>query len=353
MKVIAYYLPQFHEILENNKWWGDNFTEWTNVKKAKPLFKDHYQPRVPLEGYYDLLDQKTMLHQAELMNKYNIYGMAFYHYWFNGKLLLEKPAENLLKWKNIKMNFMFFWANHNWVRSWNGSSEILQEQEYGGYEDWKKHFDYMLPFFKDDRYLKKNNKPMVGVYFSNKVPNFDEMLSFWNELARENGFDGLYIIENVFKKNYVSPYKNVNALVLRQPNMAQIKYTKIYGLSKRIARLQPLFINCYPLRLDYETIKKNELSLSRSFKTEKDLILGDFVGWDNTSRHGKRGSVIVGQTPEIFSHYFRELVKLCKSRKIDFLFINAWNEWCEGMYLEPDSRDKYKYLEAIKQSEEL
>lgn len=352
MKIIAYYLPQYHVIKENNEWWGDNFTEWSNVKKGKPLFHGHAQPKIPLEGYYDLMEKQTMMRQSYLMNEYGIYGMAFYHYWFNGKTLLEKPAENLLSWKDVPMNFMFFWANHNWNRSWNGSTEVLQKQTYGGITDWIKHFEYMLPFFKDERYLKQNNKPMIGIYLSNEIPELDAMLDCWNELARKNGFDGVYAIESVFKKKYSSTYKNVNALVLRQPNMAQMKYVKFYNLSKKLPKLQRFMPNCYPLKLDYAAVKEEQLKISKKFKTDKDLILGDFVGWDNTARHGRRGYIIKGQTPKLFARYFERMVNICSDRMVDYLFINAWNEWGEGMYLEPDYNDGFKYLESLKQERE-
>jgi len=150
MKFFAFFFLQFHEIPENNKWWGDGFTEWVNVKSAKQLYKGHVQPKHPRGGhYYNLLEKDTVVKQTSLMKNYNVSGMIYYHYYFKGKLLLEKPAENLLKWKDIKQPFFFCWANHNWFRTWSGEKTLLIKQEYGTEADWEKHFQYLLPFFKD------------------------------------------------------------------------------------------------------------------------------------------------------------------------------------------------------------
>ena len=348
MKVIAYYLPQFHEIPENNEWWGKGFTEWNNVKKGEALFKNHNQPRVPLEGYYNLMDKEVMIHQAELANTYGIYGMAFYHYWFEGKMLLEKPAENLLQWKDIPMNFMFFWANHDWFRSWEGKKTMLQKQTYGGEEDWKQHFDYMLPFFKDERYMRIKGKPAIGIYMISAIPNFDEMIKYWNKLAVDNELGGLYVIESFTHHNYVPSSKSVDAITIREPNVSMHHQSRFYSRSKAYPALQRFIPGCYPGKFSYERTKRDALDFASNFRYDGDIILGDFVGWDNTCRHKRRGSVLIGQTPEIFGQYLHKMKELAEQRNIEFLFLNAWNEWCEGMYLEPDTVSEYAYLEAIK-----
>ena len=165
MKIIAFYLPQFHEIPENNKWWGKGFTEWVNVKKARPLFENHNQPRVPLnKNYYNLLDEKTQKEQVKLANDYGLYGFCFYHYWFDGKLLLEKPVEKFLENKSLDTHFCICWANEHWTNAWaNKEAKVLIEQKYGNKKEWKEHFDYLLNFFKDDRYIKENNKPLLVI----------------------------------------------------------------------------------------------------------------------------------------------------------------------------------------------
>ena len=157
IKVVAFYLPQFHTIPENDEWWGKGFTEWVNVKKAKPIFKGHRQPRVPLnDNYYDLSQTETIRWQADLANKYGVYGFCFYHYWFDGKLLLEKPAELLLEHKDIPLRFCFSWANEPWARTWDGKQhQILMPQSYGEKKDWQRHFDYLLPFLKIAATLKR------------------------------------------------------------------------------------------------------------------------------------------------------------------------------------------------------
>ncbi len=354
MKMIAYYLPQFHEIPENDEWWGKGFTEWTNVKKGIPLYNGHNQPRVPLEGYYSLNNKETMQRQAELANKYGISGMAFYHYWFNGKLLLEKPVSNLLRWADIPMNYMFVWANHSWIRSWEGKSTILMEQQYGGETDWKNHFEYFLPFFKDDRYIKINGKPALMLYNPSGIPNLDEMIEFWNQLAVANGLNGIYVIESIGDSEEKPHAKLSNAAALRAPNIATkdlLKF-KIFYRIKKHPNLQKLIPGCYPCKYSYKSAQKNLIKISKFYDCDKDIIFGEYVGWDNTCRHGKRGSVAMGVSPKMFEKFLSDICTIANDRGSDYLFINAWNEWAEGMYLEPDKTDYYGYLEAVKNASE-
>ena len=177
MKIIAFYLPQFHNIPENDEWWGDGFTEWTNVKKAKPLYEGHMQPRVPLGGnYYNLLDDNVKIWQADLAKKYGVYGFCYYHYWFNGKMLLEKPMEQMLANKEVDIPFCICWANEPWTKAWVGDErKLLIAQEYGQEEEWKQHFMYLLPFFKDERYITKNGKPLFVFYRPDIVPCMKEI----------------------------------------------------------------------------------------------------------------------------------------------------------------------------------
>ena len=193
MKIIAFYLPQFHAIPENDKWWGKGFTEWINVKKATPLFNGHYQPRVPLnKNYYNLLDGGTMAWQVELAKHYGIYGFCFYHYWFNGHLLLEKPVENYLNNHELNLPFCICWANEHWTNGWvSKENKILIAQKYGGVAEWKKHFYYLLDFIKDPRYIKLDNKPLVIIYRPELIDSRNEMLDCWQELAINEGLSGL------------------------------------------------------------------------------------------------------------------------------------------------------------------
>ena len=193
MKIIAFYLPQFHTIPENDKWWGKGFTEWVNVKNAKPLFEGHCQPRVPLgNNYYDLLDIKTIEWQSELAEKYGIYGFCFYHYWFNGRMLLEKPIEMYRNDKNCRTHYCICWANEDWTNQWTTEKpKTFIKQTYGGRDEWKQHFDYFLPYFKDDRYIRIDNKPLLVFYSPEKIKDLPDIIDLWDDMAKENGFKGI------------------------------------------------------------------------------------------------------------------------------------------------------------------
>ena len=183
-KIIAFYLPQYHAIPENDQWWGKGFTEWTNVKKAKPLFEGHDQPRIPLNhNYYNLLDDNTKIWQANLAKKYGVYGFCYYHYWFKGgKKLLEKPAEQMLSNKSIDLPFCFCWANENWTRNWDGGNrEIMVEQDYGNKDDWECHFQYLLQFFKDKRYITVDGKPLFIIYKPDLIIDIYEMVKYFRQ----------------------------------------------------------------------------------------------------------------------------------------------------------------------------
>lgn len=348
MRKIAYYLPQFHRVKENDEWWGEGFTEWTNVRKASCLFENHYQPHIPLDdNYYSLDEKKTVEWQTKLANDYGVYGFAYYHYWFEGRLLLEKPVENLLKWKDINQKYFFFWANHDWIKSVEGKQEILMKQNYGDVKDWDKHYNYFLPYFKDDRYIKVDNKPVVGIYILKNIPNVKEMINYWNKKAISDGFNGVYIIEstNVIDSTLIDFNSGSDALVLRQPNAAADKMTKWYARIRKHPKIQQMIKKFYPYKVPYGRICKEVIRTSKQFKPEKKVYYGVFCGWDNTSRHSSRGWVATDINAKDFRETIVELEKLGETE--DFLFINAWNEWAEGMHLEPDKKNKYTFLQAI------
>ena len=190
MKIIAFYLPQFHNIPENDEWWGDGFTEWVNVKKSKPLYEGHYQPRIPLNNnYYNLLDDDVKKWQVDLAKKYGVYGFCYYHYWFSGHMLLEKPMEQMLMNKEIDLPFCICWANEPWTKAWVGDAKkVLIPQNYGREKEWKEHFDYLLPFLRDPRYITVGDKPLLVLYRPEIVGCLNEMLDYWNKLAIESGF---------------------------------------------------------------------------------------------------------------------------------------------------------------------
>ncbi len=365
MKIITFYLPQFHEIPENNEWWGKGFTEWVNVKKAQPLFDGHYQPRIPKDkNYYNLLDKKTIKWQAEIAKKYGIYGFCFYHYWFDGHMLLEKPIEIFLQNKDIDINYCISWANEDWTNAWaNNSNKTLISQNYGSKKEWINHFDYFLRFFKDDRYIKINNKPLLIIYRPELIGCLNEMLDTWNELAIENGFDGItfayqhfnygnmknkddsrfsYQIE--YQPSYAMKESENNRLLLflkRIKNKIDVFSQKIFHKSIQVSTLKNNL-----KKYDYDELWNN--ILKRNPENEKN-VPGAFVGWDNTPRKNNRGSVVVNNTPSKFENYMVKQINNAKDKyHKDFIFMFAWNEWAEGGYLEPDEKYNYEYLQAIK-----
>ncbi len=368
--IFAFYLPQFHAIPENDKAWGAGFTEWTNVRKAEPLFEGHYQPRVPKIGYYNLLDPGVMREQAKLAKKYGITAFCYYHYWFkNGKKLLEKPVEAMLRDKDVDIPFIFCWANENWSKRWDGgNSEIICKQDYGGEADWTKHFDYLLAFFRDERYLKVDNKPILIIYKPDEIPHLREMVLFFRNKAKENGFDGLYIGLQYYCPEFViGPKKkreifdfsvnyepihaftrpvgesNFKTLFKRNLRLKMPKFYAWLGRRKRALQKRGSTLRVY----EYETLADD--SLKNALRLPPNVAFGAFCGWDNTPRN-KNGAVIKGADPILFGSYLSRLMAINhdKNRPLRWVFVNAWNEWGEGAYLEPDTKFGEGYLEAIR-----
>ena len=340
-KIIAFYLPQFHQIPENDKWWGEGFTEWVNVKNAKPLFDGHYQPRVPLNNnYYDLSKPDILKWQASIARKYGIYGFCFYHYWFYEKPLLEKPLLNFLNDKTIDINFCFCWANESWTNAWSSSDRtVIMEQKYGDINEWKRHFDFMLPFFKDSRYIKEGNTPLLVIYRPYLYKNMIRLLDYWKELAIENGFDGLKIASQRFeepeKEKDIFEYLDYH--IEYQPDydkchlsredtvFSRIKGSvKQYLLDRFNIDLHIYKKNRRPLIFSYDEMWQN-IILSKPISDR--AIAGAFVDWDNTPRHGNRGSCFKDASPERFGKYFAEqLNHVSEDYNNDYLFMFAWNE---------------------------
>lgn len=356
MKLISYYLPQFHRVKENDEWWGEGFTEWTNVKSAVPYFENHNQPRVPLnDNYYDLTSAETLEWQASLAKEYGLYGFCFYHYWMgDGKQLLEKPAEILLENDSIPMNFLFSWANHNWLRTWATKEKtLLMEVNYGDREEWRKHFEYLLPFFKDERYIRKNNKPIFSIYDPLAIPNGSEMLKFWQELAIENGLDGIYFVfqNNNFHTHPEDKLKSeFECGIEYQPGRVFDKMNKsAAGKTKRLMNVvsDKLNINSFNMKLTYDYDKVWQ-EIIDSAPLSDGAIPGGFVDWDDSPRRKNRGSVTLGVSPNKFKKYLSLQIKNARENyNQDLLFLFAWNEWGESGYLEPDTNNKFEMLEAV------
>ncbi|MBQ8040147.1 MAG: glycoside hydrolase family 99-like domain-containing protein, partial [Lachnospiraceae bacterium] len=351
MKILAMYLPQFHRIPENDVWWGAGFTDWVSAQNAVSLYNGHYQPHVPLgNNYYDLSEKSTMEWQTELMKQYGVDGMCIYHYWFkDGRRILEKPAENLLQWKDIAMPFCFCWANESWARSWskyknanawinetqadeNGKqgNGMLLEQSYGTEKQWKEHFDYLLPFFLDERYIRVDEKPVIVIYKSADVTCLKDMLDYWKQLAMDAGLRGIYVIGA--QCNMQSRFV-VDGELLHEPGYSCRKFENVGN----------------PRVIDYESLWEQLLKSKGVGKT----YYGGFVGYDDTPRRGQNGMVIQGTNSQSFEKFFTQLIRKNKICGNELVFVNAWNEWGEGMHLEPDEKYGYAFLEAVKNAKKL
>lgn len=351
-KILALYLPQFHETPENNEWWGPGFTEWTNTRKAVPLYRGHYQPRTPLhQNYYDLADVQVMKWHAETANKYGIHGFCYYHYWFGGKQMLHKPLLQMLDEPGVNIPFCLSWANDSWNRAWDGEEkQILVQQKYGSRKEWLEHLDYLLPFFKDERYIKEDNKPLFFIYRAVGFEKMNEMFSLWNEELKKNGFNGLYLVETL-NSFQTEPFCAISKAVFNFEPMYSLRRS-VSLVNKIKGRLRRLQFNKQLLTKDnYSRIWKNILRFAHQHPPhDKEVLLGAFVDWDNTARKGKAGLVVEGASPEKFKHYLSDLLDIAQKTKKKYLLINAWNEWAEGCYLEADEKFGYKYLEAVKAS---
>ena len=371
MKVIPVYLPQFHTIPENDEWWGKGFTEWVNVKDAKPLFEGHNQPRKPLNGnYYDLSNIEVLKWQCKLAKKYGIYGFCMYHYWFNGHLLLEKPMEMLLAHPEIDINYCISWANHDWTDAWKASDrapKVLIAHNFDDEQDWVRHFNYMLPFFKDPRYMSYDNKPFMVIYVPNLIRKLEKMLTLWTQMAKENGFNGLTYIYQSASSSFDNSWNhtlfdygvemNPGYVGMAFGKRNSTVFPKLMKYSREIKRLLHIQSSLLPQKKvqevgisNYDLTWQRILSLRPTDNGPK-MIPCAFTDWDNTPRHKKRGYAYVGVTPEKFKWYFSKLLDNAKKYyHTDMVFVFAWNEWAEGGYLEPDEKNGYGFLEAIKES---
>ena len=370
MKIIPLYLPQFHTIPENDEWWGKGFTEWVNVREAKPLFEGHNQPRVPLNNnYYDLSDIETLKWQCRIAKEYGIYGFCMYHYWFNGHLLLEKPMEMLLAHPEIDIKYCISWANHDWTDAWKASNrqpKVLIAHNFDDEKDWVDHFNYLLPFFKDPRYMTENNKPLMVIYIPNIIRKLKKMLDVWSQMARDNGFDGLTFIYQSAASSFDNSWDHslfdygveMNpgyvGLANRQKNSSF--FPKLMKYSHEIKRFLHIRRSLLPQKkitevskADYDYTWQRILEL-RTISNAPKMIPCAFTDWDNTPRHKERGYLFQGVSPDKFKSYFKQLIDNTKNfYDTDMIFVFAWNEWAEGGYLEPDEKNGFAFLEALKE----
>lgn len=360
VKIFALYLPQFYRFEENDKWWGEGYTDWVAVKNSKPLYNGHYQPHTPLNGnYYNLLSSDTIHSQAQTAKKYGLDGFCIYHYWSNGKKIMNAPLEMFLENKDISIEYFISWANHDFKKLWfNGDGSLLLGQDYGDEKEIINHYNYLSNYFRDSRYLKINNKPVLKIFDINNIPYFDKMMEIWNNMAQKEGYDGIYLIANKchtgVRSLNLQNNKNVDAVFVFEPLNVRTNGSnenKFYIAKRRLKTSALRLFNKIsskpkPELFDYK--KANEIMLKRKPCGKQYYCI--FPGWDNTPRYGGKGIVFQGSTPELFGYYAKKFYDRSCREGNELLLVNAWNEWGESAHLEPDEKYGYQYLEELKKA---
>lgn len=343
-RLIAFYLPQFHVIPENDQWWGEGFTEWTNVRRAKPNFDGHDQPREPRElGYYDLTDVEVMRAQAELARLYGVHGFCFYHYWFSGRRVLERPVEQFLA-SDIELPFCLCWANENWTRTWDGDAKsVLLEQLYEA-GDAERFIQPLFAAFRDPRYIKVEGKPLLLVYRARQIPDPKAWFATWRKMAVAAALPGLHIAV-VDMHDITTPQAvGADALVEFPPHRFGGPQSAPSGPP---AITNPSFTGTL---VDYTKIIAQS---ARTAKSGHVTYRGIMPSWDNTARRQDTGTIVVNAQPKLYGAWLRFLRGVVRSERgadDNFIFVNAWNEWGEGCTLEPDRRWGLGYLEETLRS---
>lgn len=365
MKTIAFYLPQFHPTPENNRWWGEGFTEWTNVAKAKPRFGGHYQPHIPRDlGFYDLRVKETRESQVEMAKRFGIDAFCYYHYWFEGKRLLHRPLDDLLEWPDLDMPFCLCWANESWARNWTGEERKVLIQQRHSLEDDRNHIVFLEKFFRDPRYLKIEDRPVFIVYRTDLIPHAREMISCWRRHMEHAGFQGIHLI--AVRNNFV---KQTSADLLAmgfdgvcefQPLVQDMPRPASYWrIRNRVART---------LNRVFEAIAGEEasavsISEIRDYRRMVDRAVSRygsgyqgpifptiFPSWDNSPRRRDGARIIQNLDAGLFGRWAQAAMRHLHAypEKERLLFVNAWNEWAEGCHLEPDHRMGTSFLEALR-----
>lgn len=359
-RVVAFYLPQFHQIPENDEWWEPGFTEWTNVKRARPLFRGHNQPRVPGQlGYYDLRNPEVRQQQGNLADESGIEAFCYWHYWFgSGRRILELPFNEVVSSGKPATSFCLAWANQTWTGIWHGApNRILMEQTYPGREDERQHFLSLLPAFNDSRYMTVDGKPVFVVYDAESLPNSEGFVVHWRRLAEEAGFPGMYMIgmSNLLSHPALKPFDSTmqfgpTDFLARQPYLSatarvlRIVSNKLFVnlLTDRLKRRLQL-----PARYDFADVVSSAFSDYRKGDRNIPCVLS---GWDNTPRCGRRGLVLENFSAELFREYLARAISHVESNAPQerIVFIKAWNEWAEGNYLEPDATRGSELLDVVR-----
>jgi lipopolysaccharide biosynthesis protein len=351
MKAIAFYLPQFHPIPENDEWWGKGFTEWTNVAKARPYFAGHRQPHIPADlGFYDLRLRETRIAQAELAKQYGIGGFCYYHYWFNGKLLLEKPLEAVLADDEPDFPFCVCWANENWSRTWEGRhSKILISGDLERY-DPDAHFDYLGKLFFDPRYIRIDDKPLFLVYRIDEFPDIASTIAQWRAKAKSMGLPGIFLCAVMSYKHELDNAQTIalgfDATVGFEPHPKTYRPQLAASCFRyAVARLRILFkrkgFNFY----DYAALVREAMAQPQTGERHFPCVT---PSWDNTARRNSGALIIQNDDAGLFETWLRDAARRVSSYPEDerIVFINAWNEWAEGCHLEPDLHNGRRFLEA-------
>jgi lipopolysaccharide biosynthesis protein len=331
---IAFYLPQFHPIPENDAWWGEGFTEWTSVRRGRPLFPGHYQPHVPADlGYYDLREPAVRRQQAALARRYGIEGFCYYHYWFAGRRLLERPFENVLASGEPDFPFCLCWANQSWTGIWHGAPDrILVEQTYPGRGDHERHFAWLLRAFEDPRYIRVEGKPLFLIFSPRELPEPGTVLRFWRDSARKAGLPGLFLLAvSHVRRHEMLPSLGFDGTVTMcvPPRRKPGEQPTVYVHAEIVDRL---IHERVPGTVDFPCVSPN---------------------WDNTPRTGLRGVVLHNSRPDLFRRNLETAHRCIAGEPPErrLVFLKAWNEWAEGNHLEPDRRDGHGFLEQLPAAE--
>ncbi|MBS0174816.1 MAG: glycoside hydrolase family 99-like domain-containing protein [Nitrospira sp.] len=347
-RIIAFHLPQFHPTPENDQWWGKGFTEWTNVTRAKPLFPQHYQPHLPADlGFYDLRLPEARHAQAELAREYGIEGFCYYHYWFGGRRILERPVNDILRSGEPDFPFCLCWANHSWNTAWQGTDHMLIEQTYPGRDDHAAHFDWLLQAFSDPRYLKVDGKPIFVIYRPDDIPKIANVMELWRKRAQQAGLPGLYLVGVTNRDEQWDPRtRGLDASTMQALPRRDGRIPRRYLTTKLKLLMKG---NRHQLTIwDYEETLPILLRSNHVEWPDYPLVLPN---WDNTPRSGMRGLVFHNATPELFRSLLHEAISRVAARPDDerIVFLKAWNEWAEGNYVEPDQKWGRAWLEAIRE----
>lgn len=340
IKVLAFYLPQYHYFKENDEWWGKNFTEWTNVKKAAPKFDGHYQPRKPHDdfGYYLLDDIRPIKKQIELAKEHGVFGFCYYYYWFSGKRLMEKPMDLFLQHTDLDFPFCICWANENFTRTWDGKEQnILIKQDYAK-EDGRTFINDLQKYLKDKRYIKVNGKPLLLVYNPSAIPEFNKLVLQWREYARDLKIGELEIwVKSSVYNNAINYIDVIDGEFDFPPNEIEHRGDALSGVDRG---------NVYNYKKMVENIM-NEYD--RHFSVKK-FYYSAMLGWDNSARRKEGFTTFLNYNSKTFYDWIQKIIQITRNKNdLDdrFIFINAWNEWAEGTYLEPDEKYGYDNINTL------